>query len=43
MKVKAAVKKRCEYCYLVTRRNNRGKKVIYVYCKRNPRHKQRQG
>lgn len=43
MKVKASVKKRCEYCYLVTRRNSEGVKVVYVYCKRNPRHKQRQG
>ncbi|KXK10074.1 MAG: 50S ribosomal protein L36 [Candidatus Dojkabacteria bacterium] len=43
MKVKASVKKRCEYCYLVKRRNSKGVTVTYVYCKRNARHKQRQG
>lgn len=43
MKVKASVKKRCEHCYFVQRRNSAGKKVVYVYCKRNTRHKQRQG
>ncbi len=43
MKVKASVKKRCEYCYTVKRRNAVGKQTIYVYCKRNTRHKQRQG
>ncbi len=43
MKVKASIKKRCEYCYIVKRRNKRGKVKTYVYCKRDPRHKQRQG
>ncbi len=43
MKVKASVKKRCEYCYTVKRKNSKGQRVLYVYCKRNPRHKQRQG
>mmetsp|Transcript_14557 Transcript_14557/g.41535 ORF Transcript_14557/g.41535 Transcript_14557/m.41535 type:complete len:83 (+) Transcript_14557:114-362(+) len=38
MKVRAAVKKMCEHCRIV----RRGKR-IYVTCKKNPRHKQRQG
>lgn len=38
MKVKASVKKRCDYCFIVKRKG-----TIYVYCKRNPKHKQRQG
>ena len=38
MKVKSSVKKRCEHCYTVRRDG-----VLYVYCKKNPRHKQRQG
>ncbi|MFW5702483.1 MAG: 50S ribosomal protein L36 [Candidatus Dojkabacteria bacterium] len=42
MKVKASVKKRCEYCYIVKRRNNKGKQSMYIYCKRDPRHKQKQ-
>jgi large subunit ribosomal protein L36 len=37
MKVKSAVKKRCEHCYI--RRKN---KKWYVYCTAHPRHKQRQ-
>lgn len=43
MKVKSSIKKRCEHCYIVKRKNTKGKTIIYVYCKRNPRHKQRQG
>ncbi|MFQ5492831.1 MAG: 50S ribosomal protein L36 [Candidatus Dojkabacteria bacterium] len=43
MKVKASAKTRCEHCYVVKRRNAKGKRVVYIYCKRNPRHKQRQG
>lgn len=52
MKVKASVKKRCPHCYIVVRRKKatrKGskktyyKKVVYVYCKANPRHKQKQG
>ncbi|HEX9804471.1 MAG TPA: 50S ribosomal protein L36 [Candidatus Dojkabacteria bacterium] len=43
MKVKASVKKRCEYCYIVKRKKSNGVKVMYVYCKRNSKHKQRQG
>ena len=35
MKVKASVKKICEGCRLVKR-----ERVLYVYCDRNPKHKQ---
>jgi ribosomal protein L36 len=38
MKVRSAIKKRCEACYFVRRG-----KISYVYCKVHPRHKQRQG
>ena len=38
MKVKTALKKMCKSCYIV----KKGKKV-YVKCKTDPRHKQRQG
>ncbi len=38
MKVKASVKKICRDCKVVKR-----KKRVYVICKKNPRHKQRQG
>ncbi|MEK7635998.1 MAG: 50S ribosomal protein L36 [Patescibacteria group bacterium] len=38
MKVKSSVKKNCQNCKTV-RRNRR----IYVICKKNPKHKQRQG
>ncbi|MDD3647368.1 MAG: 50S ribosomal protein L36 [Candidatus Dojkabacteria bacterium] len=38
MKVKSSVKKRCEHCYIARRKGR-----VYVYCKRNPKHKQRQG
>mmetsp|Transcript_8449 Transcript_8449/g.15666 ORF Transcript_8449/g.15666 Transcript_8449/m.15666 type:complete len:111 (-) Transcript_8449:656-988(-) len=38
MKVRASVKRMCEHCRVV----RRGKK-IYITCKKNPRHKQRQG
>ena len=34
MKIKSALKKICEHCYI----NWKGKKV-YVRCKANPRHK----
>lgn len=37
MKHRSSVKPMCEHCYVV----KRGKKV-YVYCRRNPKHKQRQ-
>lgn len=42
MKVGASVKKRCEFCYFVKRKKSNGKKVLYVYCKRDPRHKLKQ-
>lgn len=38
MKVQASVKKRCPYCYIVKRSGK-----MFVYCKREPKHKQRQG
>ncbi|CAM6091763.1 unnamed protein product [Calypogeia fissa] len=38
MKVRAAVRKLCEYCRVVRRRNR-----VYVLCTSNPKHKQRQG
>ena len=38
MKVKKKKKKRCAGCYTVTRKGR-----VYVYCKKNPKHKQRQG
>ncbi|KAK5992812.1 hypothetical protein PT974_06231 [Cladobotryum mycophilum] len=43
MKVHSAVKKRCEHCKVVRRK--KGKRhvgYLYVICKANPRHKQRQ-
>ena len=38
MKVKASVKKICPKCKTVRRKG-----YVYVICKANPRHKQRQG
>lgn len=38
MKVRASVKPRCEDCKVVRRKG-----VIRIICKKNPRHKQRQG
>lgn len=38
MKVRASVKRICENCKIVRRKGR-----IYVICKSNPRHKQRQG
>ncbi len=38
MKVQASVKKRCPHCYIARRKGK-----VYVYCKRDPKHKQRQG
>ena len=37
MKVRPSVKKICEHCKIIRRKN-----VIRVICKRNPKHKQRQ-
>ncbi|KAI9297025.1 hypothetical protein K502DRAFT_363591 [Neoconidiobolus thromboides FSU 785] len=36
-KVRSSLKKRCEHCYFVRRR-----KRLFVICKENPKHKQRQ-
>ncbi len=38
MKVSASVKRRCEHCKIIRRKGK-----VVVICKRNPRHKQRQG
>ena len=38
MKTKSALKRRCKDCFFVLRRGR-----LFVYCKTNPRHKQRQG
>ncbi|KAG0610617.1 hypothetical protein M758_7G078600 [Ceratodon purpureus] len=38
MKVRAAVRRLCEYCKVVKRRNR-----VFVLCTVNPKHKQRQG
>ena len=38
MKVRTSVKPVCEGCSVVKRTG-----VVYIICKKNPRHKQRQG
>jgi large subunit ribosomal protein L36 len=38
MKVRSSVKKLCENCKIVRRKG-----VVRVICKKNPKHKQRQG
>jgi large subunit ribosomal protein L36 len=38
MKVRPSVKKMCEQCKIIKREN-----VVRVICKKNPKHKQRQG
>ncbi|MCH7551825.1 50S ribosomal protein L36 [Patescibacteria group bacterium] len=38
MKVHSAIKKICKDCTIVKR-----KQKLYVICKKNPKHKQRQG
>uniref|UniRef100_A0A3Q0S3Z8 Ribosomal protein n=1 Tax=Amphilophus citrinellus TaxID=61819 RepID=A0A3Q0S3Z8_AMPCI len=38
MKTKSALKRRCKDCFFVIRRGR-----LFVFCKTNPRHKQRQG
>jgi large subunit ribosomal protein L36 len=38
MKVSASVRRRCEHCKIIRRKGK-----VRVICKRNPRHKQRQG
>ncbi|KAL1901721.1 hypothetical protein Cpir12675_000228 [Ceratocystis pirilliformis] len=43
MKVHSSVKKRCEHCKIVRRKaGKRHNGYLYVICKANPRHKQRQ-
>ncbi|KAG6008765.1 hypothetical protein E4U21_003963 [Claviceps maximensis] len=43
MKVHSAVKKRCEHCKVVRRKaGKRHNGYLYIICKANPRHKQRQ-
>lgn len=43
MKVRASVKKICKDCFVYLRRNGKGKRIVRVGCKVNPKHKQRQG
>ncbi|KAK4152196.1 ribosomal protein L36-domain-containing protein [Chaetomidium leptoderma] len=44
MKVRSAIKKRCEHCKVVRRKaNKRHNGYLYIICPANPRHKQRQG
>ncbi|XP_061616262.1 large ribosomal subunit protein bL36m isoform X2 [Phyllopteryx taeniolatus] len=38
MKTKSALRRRCKDCFFVRRRGR-----LFVFCKTNPRHKQRQG
>ncbi|KAM3145935.1 hypothetical protein pb186bvf_001913 [Paramecium bursaria] len=38
MKVRSSLKKLCDHCFV-----QRKGKLIYIRCKANPRHKQRQG
>ncbi|XP_034561107.1 39S ribosomal protein L36, mitochondrial [Notolabrus celidotus] len=38
MKTKSALKRRCKDCFFARRRGH-----LFVFCKTNPRHKQRQG
>lgn len=38
MKVRTSVKKICEYCRVIKR-----KRVVRIICKRDAKHKQRQG
>ncbi|RDA92888.1 hypothetical protein CP533_3888 [Ophiocordyceps camponoti-saundersi (nom. inval.)] len=44
MKVHSSITKRCEHCKVVRRKaGKRHNGYLYVICKANPRHKQRQG
>jgi large subunit ribosomal protein L36 len=38
MKVRASVKRICEHCKIIRRKGK-----VMVICKKNPKHKQRQG
>ena len=42
MKVRASIRKMCKSCVVVSR-TKRNKKALFVICKENARHKQRQG
>ncbi|MGE4349137.1 MAG: 50S ribosomal protein L36 [Candidatus Berkiella sp.] len=42
MKVRASIKKMCKHCKVVSR-TKRNKKTLFIVCKDDPRHKQRQG
>ncbi|TWU75299.1 hypothetical protein ED733_006521 [Metarhizium rileyi] len=43
MKVHSSVKKRCDHCKVVRRKaGKRHNGYLYIVCKANPRHKQRQ-
>ncbi|MEK7563649.1 MAG: 50S ribosomal protein L36 [Patescibacteria group bacterium] len=43
MKVRPSVKPICKDCRLVLRRSGKGKVVRRIVCRKNPKHKQRQG
>ncbi len=46
MKVQASVKKICKDCIVTRRSKTKGtskKRVVVVICRKNPKHKQRQG
>lgn len=43
MKVRASVKPICKDCFVFKRRDGRGRRVVRIGCKKNPKHKQRQG
>jgi large subunit ribosomal protein L36 len=38
VKVRASVKRRCEYCKVIRRHG-----VVMIICSKDPKHKQRQG
>ncbi|NIS39091.1 50S ribosomal protein L36 [Candidatus Saccharibacteria bacterium] len=38
MKVQTSIKRRCDSCKVIRRKG-----VVRIICKKNPRHKQRQG
>lgn len=43
MKVRPSVRAICKDCRLVLRRDGKGKVVRRIVCRKNPKHKQRQG
>jgi ribosomal protein L36 len=43
MKVRPSAKRICKDCYVFRRRNGMGKVVVRIGCRKNPKHKQRQG